>query len=144
MKNLFKVFSVFVVVGVIASLSTTPALALGNPQIDSVSPGSGAPVGSNVCIRVSINWDDEYRAMRVRFGSEGWQESSETSFERCFGTGHLSPGTYQIRVEASRKDDNSWSNPNVATQNYELTAGSGGGGGNTSPTKTPQPESVPY
>ncbi|KKW06166.1 MAG: seg [candidate division CPR1 bacterium GW2011_GWC1_49_13] len=144
MKNLFKVFSVFVVVGIIASLSTTPALALGNPQIDSVSPGSGAPVGSNVCIRVSINWDDEYRAMRVRFGSEGWQESSETSFERCFGTGHLSPGTYQIRVEASRKDDNSWSNPNVATQNYELTAGSGGGGGNTSPTKTPSGGSVPY
>lgn len=59
--------------------------------------------------------------MRIRFGSEGWQESAEIEFERCFGTGHLSPGWYTIRVEVARQGDNSWSSPTVAEASYELT-----------------------
>src|SRR4030042_6754984 len=117
-------------------LGATPVQALGTPQIVSVNPPSGSPVGSNVCIRVKINWDDEYRAMRIRFGNEGWQESSEVEFERCFGTGHLSAGGYTIRVEADRKDGN-WSSPAVAEQGYQLT------GGSAPPTNTPVPQ-TPY
>jgi hypothetical protein len=122
MKRLGRIVIVLVV-GLLAwsALGTSPAYALGTPQIASVSPPSGSPVGSNVCIRAKITWDNEFRAMRIRFGNEGYQESAEIEFERCFGTGHLSPGWYTIRVEAARQGDNNWSSPTVAEASYELT-----------------------
>ena len=104
MKRLGRI--VFVLVAALLAwfaLGTGSAYALGTPQIVGVNPPSGSPVGSNVCIRAKITWDSEFRAMRIRFGSEGWQESAEIEFERCFGTGHLSPVWYTIRVEAARQ-----------------------------------------
>ncbi len=119
-----------------SALVVSPVYALNTPQIVSVNPPSGSSVGSTVCIRAKIQWDDEFRAMRIRFGNEGWQESAEVEFERCFVTGHLSSGWYTIRVEAARKGDNSWSSPTVTETNYELTA-------SAQPTPTPTTSTPP-
>ncbi len=97
------------------------AHALGTPQIVSINPSSPAQAGTSIRIRVRIDWDSEYRAMRIRFGNEGWQESSETEFERAFGTDNYSPGWYTIRVEAARIGDNDWANPTVAETQFEIT-----------------------
>lgn len=95
--------------------------ALGTPQIVSINPSSPAQVGTCITIRARVDWDSEYRAMRIRFGNEGWQESSETEFERNFCTSNYSPGWYTIRVEVAGQGDNSWSNPRVAETQFELT-----------------------
>lgn len=97
------------------------AHALGTPQIVSINPSSPAQAGTSIRIRVRIDWDSEYRAMRIRFGNEGWQESSETEFERAFGTDNYSPGWYTIRVEAARIGDNDWANPTVTETQFEIT-----------------------
>lgn len=96
--------------------------ALGTPQIVSINPGSGAPVGTCVSIRAKVAWDGDFRSMRIRFGNEGWQEEATPEFERTFCTGNLSPGWYTIRVEVSRQGDNNWSNTTSAEASYELTA----------------------
>src|SRR5437763_351010 len=72
------------------------ALALNAPSIDSVSPSSPASVGSNVCIQASIQWTSDFRALRVRFGNEGWKETGAASFQPCFSTSSYSAGTYTI------------------------------------------------
>ena len=121
--------------GLSVQVGVNPALALGTPQIVSVNPGSGASVGSTVCIRARIDNDPEYRAMKIWFGNEG-QESSEYEFERCFGTGHLSAGWYTIRVEAARLNDTSWSSPTSTEMSYQLTA-------SAPPPEPTQPSSPP-
>ena len=95
--------------------------ALGTPSITSISPGSPSPVGTSVEICAKVVWDSDFRSMRIRFGNEGWQEQSSPEFCRGFGTGHLSPGWYTIRVEVARQGDNSWSSPTVAEASYQLT-----------------------
>lgn len=114
------------------ALPPTAVTALGTPQISSVRPGSGAPVGTTVCIRATISWDNTFRSMRIRFGNSGWNESSETNFERCFSTQGYAPGSYTIRVEAARLGDNNWSSPTVAEQSYYLSPAV-----NPAPTSTP-------
>lgn len=106
------------------SKSPAPVYALGTPQITSVSPSSPSPVGTCISVRARVDWDSEFRSMRMRFGNEGWQEEATPEFERTFCTDHLSPGWYTIRVEVARQGDNSWSSPTVAEASYELTAGS--------------------
>lgn len=95
--------------------------ALGTPEIVSVNPPSGSQVGSNVCIRAKVAWDADFRSMRIRFGNEGWNESAEVEFERCFGTGHLSAGRYNIRVEVAKVNED-WSTATATETGYELTA----------------------
>lgn len=95
--------------------------ALGTPQIVSINPSSPAQVGTCITIRARVDWDSEFRSMRIRFGNEGWQESSEIEFERNFCTNNYSPGWYTIRVEVAGQGDNSWSNPRVAETQFELT-----------------------
>ncbi len=97
-----------------------PVQALGTPQITKVEPQSPSPVGTCVKIRAKVDWDSEFRAMRIRFGNEGWQEEATSEFERTFCTSDLPPGTYTIRIEVARKGDNSWSNPTVAEASYQL------------------------
>lgn len=120
---------------------TAPALALGTPQITSINPPSPSPVGTCVTIRAKVQWDSDFRSMRMRFGNEGWQEEATPEFERTFCTGHLSPGGYTIRVEVARQGDNSWSNPTVAEASYELTS-SAPPPPPASPTLTASPTSV--
>jgi len=100
------------------------AYALGTPQIVSISPPSPAQVGTCISIRARVDWDSDFRSMRIRFGNDGWQESSEIEFERSFCTSNYSPGWYTIRVEVARQGDNDWSSPTVAETSYELTAAS--------------------
>ncbi|MFZ5911388.1 MAG: hypothetical protein ACOYYU_15355 [Chloroflexota bacterium] len=100
------------------------AYALGTPQIVSIDPPSPAQVGTCISIRARVDWDSDFRSMRIRFGNEGWQESSEIEFERSFCTSNYSPGWYTIRVEVARQGDNDWSSPTVAEMSYELTAAS--------------------
>lgn len=94
--------------------------ALGTPQIVNINPSSPAQVGACVTIRARVDWDSEFRSMRIRFGNEGWQESSEIEFERNFCTNNYSPGWYTIRVEVAGHGDNDWANPRVAEAQYEL------------------------
>ena len=94
--------------------------ALGTPQIVNSNPSSPAQVGACVTIRARVDWDSEFRSMRIRFGNEGWQESSEIEFERNFCTNNYSPGWYTIRVEVAGHGDNDWANPRVAEAQYEL------------------------
>jgi len=112
-----------VIVALIFTVAPMTTKALGTPEIVSVSPLSPQPVGTRVTIRVRVDWDSEFRAMRICFPERGCQESGETEFERAFDTSGLPSGDYEIRVEAARQGDNSWSNPNVAMTNYTLTAG---------------------
>jgi hypothetical protein len=105
----------------IGSVGIQQTQALGTPQIIRIDPSSPAQVGACIAIRARVDWDSEFRSMRIRFGNEGWQESSEIEFERNFCTENYSPGWYTIRVEAARQGDNSWGNPSVAEAQYELT-----------------------
>lgn len=118
-KKIFHAILLFSLL--IGSLGIQKAHALGTPQIISINPSSPAQAGTSIRIRVRIDWDSEYRAMRIRFGNSGWQESSETEFERAFGTDNYSPGWYTIRVEAARIGDNDWANPTVAETQFEIT-----------------------
>lgn len=111
--------------------------ALGTPQIIKIDPSSPSPVGTCVTIRARVNWDGDFRSMRIRFGNEGWQESAEIEFERNFCTKDWSPGWYTIRVEVARWGDNNWSSPTVAEASYELTSA-------PQPTSPPQPTAVSY
>lgn len=95
--------------------------ALNSPQIISVSPSSPSPVGTCITVRAKVQWDGEFRSMRMRFGNEGWQEESTPEFSRTFCTGNYSPGWYKIRVEVAKVGDNSWSNPAFTEANYQLT-----------------------
>src|SRR5205823_2105633 len=79
-----------------------------------------AVVGARVCNKAAIDWNSTFRAMRISLGDTAWQESSETSFERCFDTSGWSAGTYRIRVEAAAQGDNNWSSPRVAQAAYQL------------------------
>lgn len=118
-KQIFHTILLFsFLIGVIGAQK---AHALGTPQIISINPSSPAQAGTSIRIRVRIDLDSEYRAMRIRFGNEGWQESSETEFERAFGTDNYSPGWYTIRVEAARIGDNDWVNPTVTEAQFEIT-----------------------
>ena len=103
------------------SIGVKKTHALGTPQIVSINPSSPAQVGACIAIRARVDWDSEYRSMRIRFGNEGWQESSEVEFERNFCTSNYSPGWYTIRVEVAGQGDNSWSNPRVTETQFELT-----------------------
>lgn len=118
-KKIFHAILLFCLL--LGSLGVQKARALGTPQIVSINPSSPAQAGTSIRIRVRIDWDSEYRAMRIRFGNEGWQESSETEFERAFGTNNYSPGWYTIRVEAARGGDNDWANPTVTEAQFEIT-----------------------
>jgi hypothetical protein len=109
----------FTAIGYIDTPNTV--LALGTPSITSINPGSPSPVGTSVEICARVNWDSDFRSMRIRFGNEGWQEQSSPEFCRSFGTGHLSPDWYTIRVEVAGQGDNSWSSPTVAEASYQLT-----------------------
>ncbi len=119
-KNLWRGFMVLsLVLG--SMLNIKPAHALGSPQIIGISPGSG-PAGTRVTIRVKVDWDSEYRAMRICFPDRNnCQESSEVEFERGFGTDGWGAGSYTIRVEVARIGDNDWANPNVTEASYQVT-----------------------
>lgn len=118
-SRLWRFLAIFALVGG-SILDQTPARALGIPQIEVVEPLSPALAGVCIVVRVKIDWDDSYGSMHVRFADEGWQESSETQFERVFCTGKYEPGTYKIRAEARNKSDNSWSSPTVAEVDFTL------------------------
>lgn len=111
-----------ILAALVSTVGVKPSHALGTPQIVSISPPSPAPVGTCVTVRARVDGDSDFRSMRIRFGNEGWQESSELEFQRQFCTNNYSPGTYTIRVEVAGQGDNSWSNPKVAEANYKLTA----------------------
>src|SRR5690349_17843717 len=117
-NKIFHVILLFTLLMGTSSVQRTHAL--GTPQIVSINPSSPAQVGSCVAIRARVDWDSEFRSMRIRFGNEGWQESSEIEFERNFCTNNYSPGWYTIRVEVAGQGDNSWSNPRVAETQFEL------------------------
>lgn len=106
---------------IIGLANVKPASALGTPRITSINPASGSPVGSNVCVRAEVDWDSDFRSMRIRFGNEGWNESAEINFERCFGTSNYSPGWYKIRVEVAKVGED-WGSATWTEADYELTA----------------------
>lgn len=116
------VLLVFLVSSVVYGVPSRSASALGNPQITVIDPPSPALVGTCVRVRARVDWDSEFRSMRMRFGTDGWQEEATPEFERTFCTGHLTAGLYTIRVEVARQGDNNWANPTSAEANYELTA----------------------
>ncbi len=117
------VWRILVVLTLVLGLFTNveSVSALGTPEIVSISPPSGSQVGSNVCIRARVAWDADFRSMRIRFGNEGWNESAEIEFERCFGTGHLAAGWYTIRVEVAKVNED-WNSATATETGYELTA----------------------
>ncbi|MBU0777006.1 hypothetical protein KKF82_01835, partial [Patescibacteria group bacterium] len=129
--------SVFVLFSILwTQIGIRTSFALGTPQITKIEPSSPSPVGTCIKVRAKVDWDSEFRSMRMRFGSEGWQESAEIEFERTFCTSAYGPGWYTIRVEVARIGDNDWSSPTVTEASYELTASS------VPPTSTPVP-SIP-
>ncbi len=99
---------------------SVPPSGPGTIQITGIDPPSPSPVGTCLMIGARVEWYNEFRAMRIRFGSESWQESAEIEFVRAFCTGHLALGSYIIRVEVASQGDNAWSNPTVAEVVYEL------------------------
>jgi hypothetical protein len=121
-----KIFHALVLFSLFMGISgIQPTQALGTPQIVSINPPSPAQVGTCIAIRVRVDWDSEYRSMRVRFGPSGWEESSETEFQRQFCTNGYNPGWYTIRVEVARQGDNNWSNPAVTESQYQLVGDPG-------------------
>jgi len=118
--SVWRVLVVFtLVLGLFTNVESVSAL--GTPKIVSINPPSGSQVGSNVCIRAKVVWDSDFRSMRIRFGNEGWNESAEIEFERCFGTGHLGAGWYTIRVEVAKVNED-WSTATATETGYELTS----------------------
>jgi hypothetical protein len=122
-KNLFPAIVIFsFLVGLVG---VQPTQALGAPQIVSISPGSPQQVGTRITIRARVDWDTEFRAMRICFPDRNnCQESGEVEFERSFNTDGWGPGWYTIRVEVAKQGDNNWSSPNVTEASYELTSAS--------------------
>lgn len=119
-KSFWRILLVLVFVfGLFANVESINAL--GTPEIVSINPPSGSQVGSNVCIRAKVAWDPDFRSMRIRFGNEGWNESAEIEFERCFGTGNLGAGWYTIRVEVAKVNED-WSTATATETGYELTS----------------------
>ncbi|MCX6054291.1 MAG: hypothetical protein NTZ74_05125 [Chloroflexi bacterium] len=115
--------SILLIWGLISGI--TPVYALGTPQIISISPGSPQPVGTQVTIRASVTWDNDFRSMRICFRDTNWcQEDSTPDITKSFNTSGLSAGTYTILVQVASKSDNNWSSPTTAQASYELTQSS--------------------
>lgn len=133
-KNFWSILAVLVLIAGLIS-TTRSVSALGTPQIVSVNPPSGSPVGSTVCIRAEVAGDSDFRSMRIKFGNEGWNESAEINFERCFGTGHLGTGWYKIRVEVAKVNED-WGSATWTEADYQLTQ-------TTSAPANPPPPSSP-
>lgn len=136
-KRLGKV-SVILVLFLGLMATAQPAKALGTPQIVSIDPGSPAPVGTTVRIRATVQWDNDFRSMRICFRDENWcQEDGSADITKEFNTSGLSAGTYSIIAEVAAKDKG-WDTANKTYASYELT-----GGQPQQPTPTPQPQTPP-
>ncbi len=103
---------------------TNPVKALGTPQIVGINPSSPAPVGTNVSIHATVQWDSDFRSMRICFRDENWcQEEGTPDFTKNFDTSGLSAGTYTIIVEVAAVDKG-WDTANKTYGSYELTGSS--------------------
>lgn len=120
-KNVWRVWFALILITV-SMTNSTPVHALGTPQFVRIDPPQSSPqiIGVCVYVTVKVDWDNDFRDMRVRFGHEGWQHSSETQFSRIFCTKDYEPGIYKLRVEVAGKDDNNWDHPKVTEVDYEL------------------------
>jgi uncharacterized protein YraI len=120
-RNFWKILMV-VILFVVLAIPARSALALGTPQIVSINPSSPAPVGTTVSIRATVNWDNDFRSMRICFRDENWcQEDATPDITKNFDTSGLSAGTYTIYAEVAAKGQG-WDTANKVTASYELTA----------------------
>lgn len=110
---------------------TTHVKALGTPQIVAISPSSPAPIGTSVSIHATVQWDSDFRSMRICFRDENWcQEEATPDVTKNFDTSGLSAGIYTIIVEVAAVNQG-WETANKIYTSYELTG--------PSSTSTPVP-----
>lgn len=130
--NAKNVWRVFVILTLIAGLAVANSVyALGTPQIVSVSPGSGSPVGTTVTVHATVTWDSDFRSMRICFGGENYcQEDATPDITKSFNTSNLGAGMYQIIAEVAAVNQG-WDTANKTYANYQLTA--------NQPAPQPQP-----
>ncbi len=121
-----------ILVLIAGSLSkVNPVKALGTPQIVGIDPSSPAPVGTIVSIHATVQWDSDFRSMRICFRDENWcQEDGTPDLTKNFDTSGLSAGTYTIIVEVAAVDKG-WDTANKTYGSFELTG--------PSPVPTPIP-----
>lgn len=131
-KNFLRALTAVVLISGLLS-TVKSARALGTPQIVSVSPGSPQPVGTSVTIHATVQWDSDFRSMRICFRDENWcQEDATPDITKTFNTGGLSAGTYNIIAEVAAVNQG-WDTANKTYASYELTANQ----------PTPQPTNPP-
>ena len=121
-----------ILVLIAGSLSkVNPVKALGTPQIVGIDPSSPAPIGTIVSIHATVQWDSDFRSMRICFRDENWcQEDGTPDLTKNFDTSGLSAGTYTIIVEVAAVDKG-WDTANKTYGSFELTG--------PSPVPTPIP-----
>jgi hypothetical protein len=115
--------------------STSPVKALGTPQIVGINPSSSAPAGSTVSIHATVQWDSDFRSMRICFVDESWcKEDGFWDLTKEFNTSErgLGAGTYTIIVEVAAVDKG-WDTANKTYGSYVLT------GSSQPPTPVPPP-----
>ena len=101
--------------------TTNPPTA---PPVEDLSsnPGSGAQIGTTVNIHAKATWNSDFRAMRLKIDGNIVYELGTPEFNYTWNTSGFSEGSHTIRLEVAAQGDNSWSNPTVRVETYDLTA----------------------
>src|SRR5258706_1155757 len=120
-RNLWRAALAFILMLGLASVKPESVSALGTPQIVSINAGSPAAVGTNVSIRATVQWDSDFRSMRICFRDTNWcQEDATPDITKNFDTSGLSAGSYQIIAQVAKVGEG-WDTATQTQASYELT-----------------------